>query len=85
MSKNDVNNILEISKTVFEATAATLEDMQDGERIQLKELAKVVSLAAAVDPKFALNLVSFYVHNSNTAYITRGKKGGVVKGTKKTK
>jgi len=59
--------------------------MNDGERIQIKELAKTVGLMVAMEPKSVLHFVNHYVHNTELAYVTRGKNGGVIKGQKVVK
>jgi len=86
MSKNkSISNMLETVERIFEATHATVESMNDGERIQLKELAQTVGLAVAMEPKHVLGFVNHFVHNSDIAYVTRGKNGGVIKGVKTAK
>lgn len=77
--------MLETVDRIFEATASTLSTMNDGERIQLKELAQTVGLAVAMEPKHVLGFVNHFVHNSDVAYVTRGKNGGVIKGVKSAK
>jgi len=77
--------MLETVERIFEATHATVESMNDGERIQLKELAQTVGLAVAMEPKHVLGFVNHFVHNSDIAYVTRGKNGGVIKGVKTAK
>lgn len=77
--------MMETVEQIFEATHATIESMDMGERIQLKELAQTVGLAVAMEPKHVLGFVNHFVHNSDIAYVTRGKNGGVIKGTKPEK
>lgn len=77
--------MLETVERIFEATNATLDSMKVGERIQLKELAQNVGLAVAMEPKHVLGFVNHFVHNSDVAYVTRGKNGGVIKGVKSSK
>ena len=73
------------SKQVFEAAQQAIESMQDGERIQIKQLAQVVGLAVAKDPKEVLGFVNHFAHDTSLAYVTRGKNGGIIKGTKPAK
>lgn len=77
--------MLETVERIFEATHATVDSMNDGERLQLKELAQTVGLAVAMEPKHVLGFVNHFVHNSDIAYVTRGKNGGVIKGVKTAK
>jgi hypothetical protein len=37
------------------------------------------------DPKEVLAFVNYFAHKTDIAYVTRGKNGGVVKGTKPVK
>jgi len=84
MNKN-IKLQLDTVEKVFVATFNALDAMADGERVQLKELAKVVGLAVAMEPKRVLHFVNDFVHNSDIVYVTRGKKGGIVKGEKPVK
>lgn len=77
--------MLETVGRIFEATHESVDSMNNGERIQLKELAQTVGLAVAMDPKDVLGFVNYYVHNSDIVYVSRGKNGGVIKGVKNTK
>ncbi len=84
MSTN-VKSQMETVEKVFSATLTALSSLQDGERVQLKELAKTVGLSTALEPKVVLPFVSYFVHNTTVAYVTRGKKGGIIKGVKPAK
>jgi hypothetical protein len=84
MSKNIQLQLATVEK-IFKSTHETLTSMADGDRIQLKELAKVVGLACGMEPKQVLSFVNHFVHNTDVAYVTRGKKGGIVKGEKPVK
>lgn len=70
------------SKQVFEAAQSAIEGMKDGDRIQIKELAQTVGLAVARDPKEVLGFVNHFAHDTSIAYVTRGKNGGIIRGTK---
>lgn len=85
MSSKDVERMTAFSKEVYEAAEHAIEAMQDGERIQIKELAKVVGLALAKDPKDVLGFVNHYAHDNSLSYVTRGKNGGIIRGTKPVK
>lgn len=80
-----VQSMLETVQNVFEAAHTAASNMAEGERVQVKELAQTVGLAVAMDPKKVLDFVNFFAHNSDVVYVTRGKKGGVVKGTRPAK
>jgi len=83
MSKNEnVIKLTQVVESIFEATFAIIDSMENGERIQMKDLAQTVGLAVAMDPKLVINFVSHFVHNSDLAYVARGKNGGVIKGSK---
>lgn len=86
MTKNiNILNMLETVQNIFEATNSVISNMNDGDRIQLKELAQTVGMAVAMEPKHVLSFVNYFVHNSDIVYVTRGKNGGVVKGNKVSK
>ena len=85
MSSKDVERMTAFSKQCYEAAEHAIEAMQDGERIQIKELAQVVGLAVAKDPKSVLGFVNHFAHDTTLAYVTRGKNGGIIKGTKPAK
>ena len=81
----NIREMLVDVERIFEATNSTVEAMNDGDRVQLQQLTQTVSLMVAMDPKNVLNFVSHFVHNSDVVYVSRGKNGGVIKGTKPTK
>lgn len=85
MSSKDVERVTAFSKQVYEAAENAVEAMQDGERMQIKHLAQVVGLAVAKEPKVVLGLVNLYAHDTSLAYVTRGKNGGIIRGTKPVK
>lgn len=59
--------------------------MGAGDRKQIKELAADVGSALGMEPKRVLGFVNHFAHETNIAYVTRGKKGGIVKGTRPAK
>jgi hypothetical protein len=81
----DIERMTAFSKQVFEAAQYVIETMRDGDRIQIKQLAQTVGLVVAKDPKDILGFVTHYAHHTTLAYVTRGKHGGIVKGTKRAK
>ena len=85
MSNTDVESATAFSKRVYEATQKTIEAMQDGERMQIKQLAQVVGQAVAKESKVVLGFVNYFAHENKLAYVTRGKNGGIIKGVKPVK
>jgi hypothetical protein len=81
----NIKSMLETVGRIFEAAQATVESMQPGERIQIKELAQSVGLAVAMEPKHVLGFVNHFAHHTDIAYVTRGKNGGIVKGVRPLK
>ena len=74
----DIEEVLQTARTV-------VETMQPGERKQIKELAQLVGAKLSREPKEVFNLINIFAHNTNIAYVTRGKNGGVVRGVKPVK
>jgi hypothetical protein len=86
MSTNaNINSMMENIERILEAAQATVENMVAGERIQIKELAKKVASAVALDPKRVLGYVNDFAHQTDIAYVTRGKNGGLIRGTRPAK
>ena len=86
MSKNaNIESMMETVEGIFNAAQATIESLTVGERMQIKELAQTVGLAVAMEPKHVLGFVNHFVHHTDIAYVTRGKNGGVVRGTRPAK
>ena len=86
---NDTDVDIEIMATfcrqVFEAAQNVVAAMQDGDRVQIKQLAQPVSLAVGRDAKYVLGFVNYFAHHTSLAYVSRGKNGGLIKGTKSVK
>lgn len=80
-----VKSMLETVERVFQSAHTVVSGMQDGQRMQVKELAQTVSLSVGLEAKHVLPFVTHYLHNTDIAYVTRGKKGGIVKGVKPLK
>ncbi|CAB4196853.1 hypothetical protein UFOVP1290_373 [uncultured Caudovirales phage] len=77
--------MVEVVESILKASHSAVEAMADGDRTQVKELAKTVALSLSMEPKHVLSFVDYYVHNSDVVYVSRGKNGGVVRGTKPAK
>lgn len=84
MSK-ELETMLQEITSVLKATETNIENMNVGERIQMKDLAVAVGLAVAKEPKEVINFVNHFVHNTNLAYVSRGKNGGIIRGVKLAK
>ena len=86
MSNNaNIRSMLETVERIFEAAQLVVENMSDGDRIQIKELAQRVASAVSLEPKNVLSFVHHFAHNTDVAYVTRGKHGGIIKGTRPAK
>ncbi len=81
----DIETMTATAKRAFEAAQQVVDGMKDRERIQIKDLAKDVGLAMALDPKQVLGFVNHFAHHTSDAYVTRGKNGGLIKGVKPVK
>lgn len=85
---NKVSNVASMTDTAkrcFEAANALVESMAVGDRKQLKELVAEVGSAVGLDEKKVLGFVTHFTHETNIAYVTRGKKGGLVRGVRPAK
>jgi hypothetical protein len=86
MSSNaNIPVILKDVEEILQATRTVVEAMQPGERKQIKELASVVGTMLSKEPKDVLNLINLFAHNTDIAYVSRGKNGGVVRGVRPAK
>lgn len=77
--------LLERINNIFKQTQVVIDSMKIGDRLQLKEMAQAVGIALSSEPKVVATYVSDYAHNSDEGYVTRGKKGGYIKGVKPLK
>lgn len=77
--------MLETVERIFEAAQVVIGNMADGDRIQIKDLAQRVAATVSMEPKNVLGFVHHFAYNTNTAYVTRGKHGGIIKGTRPAK
>lgn len=81
----NVQDMLVDIKTILEAAHTIVDGMQPGERTQIKKLAEEVSARLGKDAKEILSYVNDYAHRTSIAYVTRGKNGGLVRGTRPAK
>jgi hypothetical protein len=84
MSSN-VDRLVETAKEIWDAAESVVGSMKEKDRKQIKELAEAVSALVGKDSKDVLHLVNMYAHGSETGYVTRGKGGGFIKGTRPVK
>lgn len=78
-------SMIEKVNSIISTAQSMAESMPSNGRIQLKEFAKNVATSAGVDAKDALAFVTFFARNTDLGYVSRGKNGGFVRGTKPTK
>jgi hypothetical protein len=86
MSTNpNVQSMTETADRIFEAAHTIVEGMALGTRKQIKELAVAVGSAVNMDPKRVLGFINHFVHETDIAYVTRGKNGGLIRGVRPVK
>lgn len=81
----EIEEMTATAREAFESAQTVINNMPDGGRIQIKDLAKSVGQALSKDPKEVLGFVNHFVHRTKIAYVTRGKNGGIVKGIRPIK
>lgn len=81
----NVQEMTETADRIFVAANDIVEKMADGSRIQIKDLTAEVSKVVGLEPKRVLGFINYFVFKTNIAYVTRGKKGGLIKGQKPVK
>ena len=81
----DVEAMTALAQETFMAAQTIIDSLSDGQRIQTKDLVLQVSNKVSLPVKDVVDFVSFYAHNTTQAYVTRGKNGGLVKGTRPVK
>jgi len=81
----NVTKMTETAGECFDAADKIVTEMADGSRIQIKDLATKVSAEVGMEAKRVLGFINHYVHATDIAYVTRGKKGGLIKGVRPAK
>lgn len=81
----NVQKMTEAADNAFNAAHRIVEAMADGSRKQIKELTQEVALALGKEPKQVSGFIDHFVHETDIAYVTRGKNGGLIKGTRPAK
>jgi hypothetical protein len=84
-NNNDVKDIMVDIESVLVAAHNVVVAMQPGERKQIKDLAQDVAVVMGRDPKEVIGFVNHFAHKTSIAYVTRGKNGGLVRGTRPVK
>jgi hypothetical protein len=85
---SDITKEVELVESVYTQTQALIDGMPtdgDGKRMQIKDMAEAVAVSVGMEPKDVLHMVNRYAHNTSSGYVTRGKKGGFIKGTRPLK
>lgn len=77
--------MVETAESIFEAANTIVSAMAVGTRKQIKELAVEVGAAVNMEPKRVLGFVNHFAHHTDIAYVTRGKNGGIIRGTRPSK
>jgi hypothetical protein len=85
MNNTSIQEMLKDIERVMEAVHSVVETMQIGDRKQLKQLAQDVGTLVAKDPREVFGFVNHFAHNTNIAYVSRGKNGGIIKGIRPAK
>lgn len=78
----EIQSLNDTSSRIWDAAYDIVAAMKDRERKQIKELAADVSAVVGMDPKRVLGFVNHFAHETKIAYVTRGKNGGLIKGTR---
>lgn len=81
----NVQKMTEAADSAFTAAHNIVDAMVDGSRKQIKDLTVEVAAALGKEPKEILGFVNYFVHKTDIAYVTRGKKGGLIKGVRPAK
>ena len=86
MSKQTVDEAMEVTKKYYTATQPNIDSMPEKARKHIKDMAEAVAVAVDEEPKEVYAFVSWYAHRPNNGgYVTRGKNGGFIKGVRPVK
>lgn len=81
---NTLEQMVESVGTIMNAAQTVVDDMSVNDRMPVKDMAKTVGLALAVEPSVIFPFVNYFAHNTKEGYVSAGKTGGFIKGTRKT-
>ncbi len=79
---SDINSIVDQVSQVLTSASAIVDNMKDGQKIKLSELADKVGNEVGLDGDEILPFVTFLAHHIDNVEIARGRNGGLYKGTK---
>ncbi len=83
--KDTIDKQIATIRQVLEASYNEVSNMTESERVSVKKLASKVAKEVTMEAKHILGFVNYFAHNNDISYVTRGKYGGLVKGTKVVK
>lgn len=84
-SNNDIATITERATTIFTATQSFIMEMNIGDRISLKKMAAKIGPSINMEPATILPYVADFARNNSLSYVSAGKYGGCVRGTRQLK
>jgi len=82
---SNAKSMIETVSNIFNAADAKLAGMANKDRIQLKEMAQSIANDLRLDPKDVLGFVTYFARNTDAGYVSRGKNGGLIKGSRPAK
>ena len=82
---SNAKSMIETVSSVFSSAETTFSGMPEKSRIQLKELAQTVASATGIEVKDALTFVTYFARNTDLGYVSRGKNGGLIRGSRPVK
>jgi hypothetical protein len=81
-----IDTMIETARTIWEATLTVINPIPAGERTTVKDIAEQVGAATSQEARKVLPFVDHFVHNAEgVCYVSRGKFGGVIRGSKADK
>ena len=81
----NAKSMIETISSVLSTAESTFSGMPEKGRIQLKELAQTVAAATGIEVKDALTFVTYFARNTDLGYVSRGKNGGLIRGSRPIK
>lgn len=81
----NAKSMIETVSGILNSCESRLSGMPDKSRIQIKDLTQAISSELNLNPKDALAFVTYFARNTDMGYVSRGKNGGLIKGTRPAK
>lgn len=78
----NIDEMMKQIRPIYEATEKVVDNIEDGQRKQIKDIAEAVAVTISMEAKKALPFVNHFVHSTKKGYVSRGKHGGFIKGQK---